>query len=55
LFKQFHAQCYKCTNYERTGMAGSAGTFLISVIVTILNFSTPISSQGQEGILEFCW
>jgi len=36
-------------------MAGSDGTFLISVIVMILNFCTPTSSQGQEGMLEFCW
>jgi len=49
LFKQFPAQRYKWKNYEHTGAAGSAGTFLISVNVMILNFSTPISSQGQKG------
>jgi len=51
LFKQFHAQCYTCKNYERTGTAGSDGTFLISVIVMTLTFSTPTSSQGQEGMM----
>jgi hypothetical protein len=35
-------------------MAGSDGTLLIFVIVMILNFSTPTSAQGPEGMLEFC-